>query len=163
LPKTSSRIRTQERLHRRVSRGEPVRPRVSGYVGQPQRARVGDQLTEQAAALRPVVYRRDLFLVQAHRDELGQPPALSDDPERAVTGIDERDRGLDDLPEDHFQLEVGADGDDRIQQRMDAVARLDHGREPGLHLGQQVIQAQLGQQRLVVSGFHAPSRRIVLG
>jgi hypothetical protein len=31
---------------------------------------------------------RDLLLIQAHRDELGQPAAFADDSERAVPGID---------------------------------------------------------------------------
>ena len=69
----------------------------------------GDQLAEQAAAFWPVVDPGDLLLVQAHRDELGQPAALADDPERAVPGVDEGDRGLDDLAENDLQLKVAAD------------------------------------------------------
>ncbi len=84
---------------------------------------------------------RDLLLAQAHRNELGQPAAFSDDPERAVPGTDERDRGLDDLPEHDLQLEVAADRDDRLQQRVDAIARLDHRCQPDLQLGQQLIKA----------------------
>ena len=58
----------------------------------------------------------DLVVGQAYRDEFGQAAALADDPQRAVTGPDQRDRGLDDLLEHRLQVEVGPDGDDRFQE-----------------------------------------------
>ena len=131
----------QERLHRRVPSGKAERPRVRGHIGQPQRPRVGDQLAEQAAALRPVMDRCDLLLVQANRDELGHLAAFSDDPERPVPGIDEGDCGLDDLPQDDLQFEVAADRHDGLQQRAHAIARLNRSCQPDLQLGQQVIKA----------------------
>ena len=100
----------------------------------------------------------DLFFVEAHRDELGQPAAFADDPERAVLGIDERDRGLDDLPQDGLEVEVAADRDDRFEQRMHPIARLDRGRKPDLQLGQQVIKAQLGQQWRALTRLHPASK-----
>ncbi len=99
---------------------------------------------------------RDLLLAQAHRYELGEPAAFSDDPQRAVPGVDERDRGLDDLPEHDLQLDIAAHRDDRLQQRMHAIARLDDRRQPDLKLGQQIIEAQLRQQRPALGWFHGP-------
>ena len=147
----------EEGLHRGMPLGEPVRSRMGGHIGQPQRLRVGDQLAEQAPALGPVVNLLDLLLVQAHRDELGQRAAFADDPERAVPGIDERDRGLDDLPQHDLELEVAADRDDRLEQRVHPVPRLDRSRKPDLQFRQQVIEAQLGQQRPALIRLHAAS------
>ena len=62
-------------------------------------------------------------------------------PERAVAGPDQGDRGLDDLPEHHLEVEVGADGDDRLEQRVDAVPGGQHRLQPGLQLGQQLVEA----------------------
>ena len=100
----------------------------------------------------------DLLLVQANRDELGQRAAFADDPERAVPGIDERDRGLDDLPQHDLELEVAADRDDRLEQRVHPVPRVDHSRKPDLQLRQQVVEAQLGQQRPALIRLHAASK-----
>ena len=107
--------------------GNPNDRGMGGHVGQPQRLWVGDQLTEQAPPLGPVMDSRNLLFVEAHRDELGQAAALADDPERAIPGIDERDRGLDDLPQDDLEIQVAADGDDRFEQRVHPVAGLDRG------------------------------------
>ena len=91
---------------------------------------------------------------QADRDELDQAAAFADDPERAVTGPDQRDRGLDDLLEHHLQVEVGADRDDRFQQRVDPVPGRQHGLQPGLELGEQIVQAQLRQRQMRIRRLH---------
>jgi hypothetical protein len=112
-----------------------------------QRAGVDDQLTEEAAAFGPVVDPLDLVLIEANRDELGQPAALSDDPERTVLGVDQSDRRLNNLPEDDLQLEIGAHRDDRLEQRVHAVPGLDCGCQPDLELAQQVVKPEVGQNR----------------
>ncbi len=63
----------------------------------------------------------DLRLVQAHRHELGELPALADDAERAVPGGDQLDGRLDDLAEHHLELELAADGDHGLDQRVRAI------------------------------------------
>ena len=89
--------------------------------------------------------RRDLVVRQADRHEFDQAPAFANDAERPVTGPDQRDRGLDDLLEYHLQVEVGADRDDRFQQRVHPVPGGQHRLQPGLELGEQIVEAQLWQ------------------
>ena len=143
----------QESLHGRVAVREPVRARMSGHVAQAERLGMRDQLAEQAAALGPVMDRRDLVLVQADRDERGQPAPFADDPQPAIAGIDQGHRRLDNPVQHRIQLKVGADRDDRLQQRTHPVPGRDHRRQPGLQFGQQVIQLQLRQQELPAGGF----------
>jgi hypothetical protein len=61
------------------------------------------------------------------RDELGQAAVVADHAERAVAGLDQRHRGLDDLAEHDLQVQVGADRDDGFQQGMDPVPGGQHG------------------------------------
>ena len=116
-----------------------------------------DELAEQATALRPVVDPGYLGLVQPGRDETGQPPALADDAQRAVPGIDQGDRGLDDVPEHGFQVQLRADGDHGLQQGVRPVPGVDHRLQPRLQLVQQVIDPQLRHQRVSFRGFHISS------
>ena len=118
-----------------------------GDVLHPQRPRVGDQLPEQAAPFRPVVDGGDLALVQADRDELGQAAALPDDAECAIAGVHQAGRRLDDLPEHDLKIQVAADRYDGLEQRVYPVPGCQHGLQPGLQLGKEVIEAQVRQQR----------------
>ena len=155
LPKTSSRTRiahAQESPHRRVPVREPGRPGVRGNIGEAQRLRIADQLTEQAAALRPVMDPGDLVLTEASGHESAQPPTLADDPERPVPGVHQGDRSLHDLPERGLQVQLAAHRDDGLQQRMVPVPRVDHRLQPPLELSQQVIEPQLRHQRMGFSG-----------
>ena len=68
-------------------------------------------------------------------------------PEGAVPGIDERDRGLDYLPQHDLEVEVAADRDDRLEQRMHPIACLDRGRKPDLQLRQQLLELPGGGVR----------------
>ena len=61
------------------------------------------------------------------------------------------------VPEHGFQVQVAADGDDGLQQGMDPVAGVDHRLQPGLQLGQQLIEPELGHQRVPFRGFHISS------
>ena len=96
----------------------------------------------------------DLLVGQADRHELGQPAAVADHPERAVAGPDQGDGGLHDLLEHHLQVEVGAHRDDRFEQRVDPVPGGQHGLQPGLQLGQQVVEPQLRQHRMLIRRLH---------
>ncbi len=90
--------------------------------------------------------RRDLVLGQADRDELGQPLALADDAERAVGRVHQPDRGLDDPPQRGFQVQARTDGHDRLEQAAHPVPGRQHGLQPGLQLGQELVELQVRQQ-----------------
>jgi hypothetical protein len=87
----------------------------------------------------------DLRLVQADRDELDQPVIIADHAECAVAGLDQWDRSLHDLAEHDLQVELATDGDDGFQQGMNPVTGGHHRPEPGLQLGEQVVEPELGQ------------------
>jgi len=114
-----------------------------GDVGQAQRPGIVDQQAEQPAALRPVVDSADLLLAQADGDEFGQPPVLADHAQRPVRRVNEPDRGLDDPPQRGLQVESRANGDDRLQQGSHPVPGGQHGLQPSLQLGEQLVQLQV--------------------
>ncbi len=93
---------------------EAIRLRAIGDLREPERARVGYQRAEQAAALGPVMDRRDLLVIQADRDELDQPAALADHAERTVPGPDQRNGRLNDLLEGSLEVETAADLNNRL-------------------------------------------------
>ena len=97
--------------------------------------------------LRPVIDRGDLRLVQPDGDEFGQPAVVPDHAECPIAGLDQRHRGRDDLAEHDLKVQVAADGDDGLQQGMDPVAGRQNRLEPGLQLGQQFVEPELGQDR----------------
>ena len=94
-----------------------------------------------------MVDRGDLRFVQADGNEFGQPAVVANHAERAVARLGQRHRGLDDLAEHDLQVQVAADGDDGLQQDMDPVAGGQHRLEPGLQLGEQLIEPELGKDR----------------
>ena len=98
----------------------------------------------------------DLVLAQADRDELGQPPVLADDAQRPVRRVHQLDRGLDDPPERGLQVQARADGDDRLEQAAHPVPGHQHGLQPALQLGQELVELQLREQLRVALGtwFH---------
>ena len=63
----------EERSHRRMVRWETEARRVFAQIGEAQRLRIDDQQAEDPVALGEVADRRTGFLVDADRDELGQP------------------------------------------------------------------------------------------
>jgi hypothetical protein len=91
--------------------------------------------------------RNDLGLGQADRDELGQPAVVADDAERPVAGVHQPGRGLDDLAQHHLEVELAADRDNRLEQRVHPVPGGQHRLQPGLQLGEQVVEAQLRHDR----------------
>ena len=116
---------------------------MRGDIGQAQRPGVIDQQAEQAASLGPVVDPADLVLAQADRDELGQPPVVTDDAQRAVGRVHQPDGAFDDPPEGGLQVQARADGDDRLEQPAHPVPGRQHGLQPGLQLGQELVKLQL--------------------
>ena len=158
MPNTRSLTRTgtpRNDPHRRVPLGEARRLRVRADVGKPQRARVLDKQAEQASPLRPVVDPLDLRGVEADGDELDEPLLLADHAERAVPGVHQVHRRLDDPAEHRLQLEPGTDRDDRLEQPVHPVPGREHGLQPRLQLREQVIQPKLGQQAAASRVFHA--------
>ena len=99
-----------------------------------------------------MVNRRDLVLVKADGDEVGKAAALPDDPERTVPGLHESNCRLDDMPEEDLQLEIGAHGDDRLEQRVHPVTSLDRSCQPDLQFAKPVIEPQY---RPTMGGFRA--------
>src|SRR5690348_6897405 len=110
---------------------------------------------------RPVMDRGDLRLVQADRDELGQPAALADDAERAVAGGHQFDGGLDDLPQYHLEFELAADRDHGFEEGMRAVPGVEDRLQPRLQLHQKVVEPQVRQQRTRVLPIHRLCLRVV--
>ncbi len=55
--------------------------------------------------------------------------------------------GLDDAAQHRLQVQVAADGEDGLEEGVHAVARRDDVVEPGLQLGQQVVEADPRQHR----------------
>ena len=139
--------------------GEPGRPGVRGNIGEAQRLRIADQLTEQATALRPVVDQGDLLLIEPGGHEAGEPPALADDPQRSVPGVHQGDRSLHDPPERGLEFQLAAHRDDGFQQGVGPVPRVYHRLQPPLELSQQVIEPQLRHQRMGFSGVQGGSRQ----
>src|SRR5262249_61734319 len=101
----------------------------------------------------------DLRLVAADGDELGQPAVVTDHAERAVARLDQRHRGLDDLAEHDLQVQVATDRDDGLQQDVDPVAGVKYRLKPGLQLGEQVVEPELGQDRAGL-WFHRRGSRV---
>jgi len=94
-----------------------------------------------------VVNGGDLGLIQANRDELGQAAAVANHAERAVLSVHQSGRRLHDLPQHDLQIEVAADRDDGLEQRMHPVPGGQHGLQADLQLSQKVIKAQVRQER----------------
>ena len=90
-----------------------------------------------------MINRGDLGLIQADRDELGQPAVLADHAQRTVPRVHQCDRGLHDAAEHRLELQIAAHRENRLQQAMHPVAGRDHRLQPALKLGQQVIEPQI--------------------
>ena len=95
--------------------------------------------------LRQVADARPDLLVDPGVDELVQRPVRPDHPERAVLGVDQRDRRRHDPAQRGRQLQATGDTDHRVEQAVQLVpAGRDLGQPVG-HLVQQLVQPQRGQ------------------
>ncbi|WP_244163879.1 hypothetical protein [Rhodococcus koreensis] len=72
-------------------------------------------------------------------------PLLKRAPERAVAGIHQIDRGMDDGAEGVVEVEFGCDGEHRLEKSVDVISGIDDLRDAFLHLGQQLAEPQFGQ------------------
>ena len=88
------------------------------------RVRARDDHAEQPVAPRERADRRPLLLGHAVRDELDELLTTGPEhPERAVRRVDELARDDDDAVEHLGQVEVGADGEDGVEQRAEPLLR----------------------------------------
>ena len=109
LPNTSPRTRTgtpRKERHRRVVRREADGRRVLAQVGDAQRIGLGDQLAEDALALRQVAHPGAQLVVDADVDERRQTAASPEHAERPVPGVDEVGGGLDDAAQRAVQVQA---------------------------------------------------------
>ena len=90
----------------------------------------------------------DLGLGQADRDELGQPAVVADDAECPIAGVHQPGRGLDDLAQHHLEVQLAADRDNRLEQRVHPVPGGQHRLQPGLQLAKKIVEAQVRQVRV---------------
>ena len=95
-------------------------------IGQPQRLGVDDEPTEDAVPFGEVTDEPVRVVVDPDGDELRQAGAgLVEHAERAVAGIDQPDRRLDDPPKHARRIEVRAEGEHRVEELAKA-ARTGH-------------------------------------
>ena len=52
-----------------------------------------DQLAEQAASFRPMMNFRDLIVIEANGDELDEEAVITDNAQRAISGVNQTDSG----------------------------------------------------------------------
>jgi len=90
--------------------------------------------------------------------QLGEPATIADNAHRTVACLDEPDGRLDDPSQDDLDVEIGADGHDRLEEGIDAVPRGENRLEPGLKLSQELVEAQARELRPRLSCCHRDSR-----
>ena len=135
----------EERPHRRVVGREPHRRLVGAEVGHPQRARVDDQLPEQALALRQRADPLDGLRVHSHVQEPLDAARGAQHAERGVARLDEVDGRVHDAPQGRVEIEALGDGEHRVQEALCPVPRGDDLRKPVLDLAEQLVEPQTGQ------------------
>ena len=85
--------------------------------------------------------------LDAVRDELDQLPVLADHAQRAVPRADQPARGYHDPLQGAAQVQIGADADDRVQQRPQSFAAVEHVADPVQQLVQELVQVHPRQRR----------------
>ena len=118
----------EERAHHRVARREPDSGRMRGQVVQADRRGVADEQSEDPPAVRQLADARLGLLVDPHVHELGQVPVRAQHAQRAVGGVHQVGRGLDDAAQRGAQLEPGGHRDHRTEQA--ALVRVGHAVPP---------------------------------
>ncbi len=90
---------------------------------------------------------RDLLVIDANGNELDEAAVITDNTQRAVSGVHQLDsRGHD--PMQHLlEFKLATDRDDRLKQRAHAVSRVERRLKAHLEFTQQIIQAQIRKQR----------------
>ena len=93
--------RAEEGRHGRVVRREPVRVRVIPYPRDAHRLGLADEEPEDPMADGRIADGGSLLVGDADRDELLDRAVRPKDAQRAVRGVRELDRELDDAPKHH--------------------------------------------------------------
>ena len=126
LPNISSRIRMGTPRNDVIGGWSAGKPKLSGWAwrsGEPQRPRVDDEQSRGSRGPRgrwPIARRSASSMPTG--DELDQARVgVVEHAERAVARVDELGGELDDAVEDDGQAELGADGDDGVEQPPQAV------------------------------------------
>ncbi|OUD89275.1 hypothetical protein CMMCAS05_14045 [Clavibacter michiganensis subsp. michiganensis] len=135
----------EERVHRRVVRGEAGGAGVVGEVLAAHGMRVVDEGAEHAETARQVADALGEVGVDAHVDELLQPSVRPDDAEGAVARADEIDRGLGDAPQHVLEVEVLGDGARGGEQVPEPALRLEHVARLLDEVGDGPLQRRSGQ------------------
>jgi hypothetical protein len=118
-------------------------------IRHPQRLRMPDQLAEQPHPGRIRPDRLDLGLAQPDGDEpLQVLPAAVDDAEGPVARGDQLGRRLDDRGQHLVQLQAAGHRQHALQQLLDPVAGGPDLRHAGDQLVEQLVHAQLWEQRI---------------
>lgn len=131
-------------MHLRVMRWKAVRLRVLGQLRQPEGFRVADQLAQQPVSHGQLAYRRPPLVAHTHRYELREPVLLADHTERPVLGVHEDGGLLDDAAQHLRELQLAADGQNRLQETVDPVPGATGCVDAGLEPAQQLVGAQPG-------------------
>jgi len=108
----------EERAHRGVVGWKADRARVVSEVVEPERPGVGDERSEDAAAVRRIADRRLRLLVDAGHDEPFEGTAARvDHAQRGVAGPGQLRSAFDDLLEDCVQGQLRGERDARVDDR----------------------------------------------
>ncbi len=120
----------EEAVHRRMVRGEAHAGRVLADVGQAQRRGIHDQEPEDPESLGERSDASARLVLDADGDELRKAgTGVVEHAQRAVAGVDEGDRGLDDPLEHGRDVEVGTDRQDGVEE----LAKASRSRMFGWH------------------------------
>ena len=141
----------EEAAHRRMVGREADRARIVGDRLEPQRAGVGDQRAEDAAAAREGADLRRRVGVDAGVEEaLERRPGLVDHAERRIAGAGQGGRGLGELLQEVVERELRAERDSRLDEAAQAIrlGRGAHRSEPIRSTGVEIrCRAERGYTR----------------
>lgn len=104
-------------MHGGVMGRKPVARRMVRQIGEPQRARLADQQTENTLAVRQVPDRRPLLRGETQGEEFDQVLAIAvQHTESAVLGVHQFTGGAHYSRQDVTEFEISGHCDDRVQQ-----------------------------------------------
>ena len=133
---------TEEAGHRRMSRRETRRRRMSGQVSKPDRDRLAGQQAQDPPARGQVADPRDQLAVHADVHELLKSPVAAQDAERRVPGAEQIPGRFHDLPQHHRQAQLPRYQRVRAQQPAQPPLGGEHVIGAVHQLRQQLIQFQ---------------------
>jgi hypothetical protein len=117
----------QERAHRRVTDGKPVRLRMQPDVSDPQRPGIRDQLAEHAATAREITDPRRGLCIDPGRDEPAELlPAVIEHADGGIPCARQVSRHPQDVLQERIEIQFGDDAAANLQEPLETV--LVHGR-----------------------------------